>query len=779
MLRELRIRNFAVIESVAVEFRPGLNVLTGETGAGKSMLIDAILLVLGGRAQTDVIRSDADAATLEAVFDVEPRGAVVAALDEAGLALDDGLLVARRELGRSGRHRAFVNDAAVSVGLLERLGDHLVEVHGQHEHQRLLEPARQLELLDRFADTEELRERVAGLVATFRAARAEAERMRAAERDRAQREDLLRFQLSELDGARLRPGEEEELRQERRRRQHADKLTAGLADVAALLDDDRDSATARLHRVARVLGDLARLDPAFAAPIEPLDAAQAQLEEVRAAVRGLRDSVTLEPGRLEGIDERLDALTRLKRKYGDTEEAMLKFRDEVAAELDRLARHEEILAAEERRLGELHAELAQAATALSERRRAAAERLAPAVERELRALGMERSVFRIGVERAELEAVSPRGLDPLEPPGRHGLELRPLHPDPEYGALHSERPQLSLHGRSQALRRSPPPLGERGGRLGQLGMELAQPPLLRGEDLLVAREAVELGGDLVAELEHRLLGVAVLPLEAREGVEPLVDPLESARLERHRVSEPPDRRPHLLELRLGRVERLDGRGERGVETRQVAEDPRHAVEPCRRGVAIVVQERRDVGEPRSELVGVLTPPPLLPEFLLLARAQTRAVELGELEAQEILALGAVALGGTHPLRLGARGAERRHEARHALPELLRVGEAVQELELAGGLKQALVLVLAMHLDEVVAEAFEEPDADSRVVDEGAVAARATELAPRHQETVVEREPRLIERRDDGAARLDVEDRLERRGVGVASGHVSLGAPAED
>src|SRR5207245_1471991 len=119
------------------------------------------------------------------------------------------------------------------------------------------------------------------------------------------------------------------------------------------------------------------------------------------------------------------------------------------------------------------------------------------------------------------------------PPARHGLELRPLTPDPEYGALHSERPQLSLHGRSQALRRSPPPLGERGGRLGQLGMELAQPPLLRGEDLLVAREAVELGGDLVAELEHRLLGVAVLPLEAREGVEPLVDPLESARLERH------------------------------------------------------------------------------------------------------------------------------------------------------------------------------------------------------------------------------------------------------
>ena len=252
------------------------------------------------------------------------------------------------------------------------------------------------------------------LVAKFRAARAEVERARAAERDRAQREDLLRFQLSELDGARVRPGEEEELRQERRRLQHADKLAAGLAEVVALLDDDRDAATARLHRATRVLGDLARLDPAFAAPVEPLDAANAQLDEALAAVRALRDSVAVEPGRLESLDERLDALTRLKRKYGDTEDAMLKFRDEVAAELDRLSRHEEIRAAEERRLGELQAELAQAATTLSERRRAAAERLAPAVERELRALGMERSVFRIGLERAELEEVSPRGLERVE-----------------------------------------------------------------------------------------------------------------------------------------------------------------------------------------------------------------------------------------------------------------------------------------------------------------------------------------------------------------------------
>src|SRR5919204_676443 len=175
MLRELRIRNFAVVESATVPFERGLNVLTGETGAGKSILLDALLLLRGARAQGDVIRTDSETATVEAVFDVSPGSTATAVLEEVGLVPDDGALVVRRELARSGRHRAFVNDAAVTVALLDRLGDHLVEVHGQHEHQRLLEPARQLELLDRFADAEALQGRVAGLVAKFRAARVAAE----------------------------------------------------------------------------------------------------------------------------------------------------------------------------------------------------------------------------------------------------------------------------------------------------------------------------------------------------------------------------------------------------------------------------------------------------------------------------------------------------------------------------------------------------------------------------------------------------------------------------
>jgi len=427
MLRELRLKNFAVVESVTVPFTAGFNVLTGETGAGKSILIDALVLVRGARAQADVIRAEAETATVEAVFELAGAAGAREVLEEAGLAPDDnGEVVVRRELARSGRHRAFVNDSPVTVGLLERLGDALVEVHGQHEHQRLLEPAHQLELLDRFADAEEACGRVGALHAKYRAAREEAERMRGAERDRAQREDLLRFQVGELDAARLRAGEEDELRGELRRLQHAERLTAGLAEAAGLLDEAPQSASERLARVARILQDLGRVDAAFAAPGEPIEAARIQVDEARGAIRRLRDGILAEPGRLDAIHERLDALARLKRKYGEDEAAMLRFRDEAAGALTRLERHEELLAGQERVLGELEAELATAAAALSERRAAAGARLAGRVERALRALGMERAVFAIGLDPAP--EVGARGADRVELrlSTNPGEEVKPL-----------------------------------------------------------------------------------------------------------------------------------------------------------------------------------------------------------------------------------------------------------------------------------------------------------------------------------------------------------------
>ena len=323
-------------------------------------------------------------------------------LEAAGLAPDDnGEIVVRRELARSGRHRAFVNDSAVTVALLERLGDVLVEVHGQHEHQRLLEPLPTSSSCSTASPTPRRRARAsAPLHAKHRAARDEAERTRGAARDRAQREDLLRFQVSELDAARLRLGEDEELRTELRRVQHAERFTSGLTEAAALLADAPQSAAERLARAARILQDLGRLesDPGRAGGADRGRADPGRRGAGGHPAAARRD--VAEPGRLDAIHERLDALTRLKRKYGDGEEAMLLFRDEAARELERLERHEEVVAEQERLLAELEAELTAAAMALSDPSSRRRQRLASQVEKALRGLGMERAVFEVGLEAA-------------------------------------------------------------------------------------------------------------------------------------------------------------------------------------------------------------------------------------------------------------------------------------------------------------------------------------------------------------------------------------------
>jgi DNA repair protein RecN (Recombination protein N) len=443
MLRELRVKNLALIESAAVPFEGGLNVMTGETGAGKSLVIDALLLLRGGRGQTELIRSGADTATVEAVFDATAAPAVTSVLEEAGIAVADGEVVIRRELSRTGRHRAFVNDAAVTLGLLQRLGDRLVEIHGQHEHQRLLEPAQQLDLLDRFGRTEALRDRLGEVFEKYRAARDAVERLRTADRERAQRLDLLRFQVSELDAARLRPGEEAELRAEQRRLQHAEKLTTMLAEASVLLAEDRDAAAGRLARTIRLLREAARLDTAFEAPADALEVAAVHVDEALLAMRAIRDRLDREPGRLESITERLEVLARLKRKYGDTEEAMLAFRGAAGEEIDRLERHDEIVAAEEARMRDLGAELDAVAGELTAARTAAAARLAPAIEGELRALGIDRARFDVAISRAD--EIGMHGRDRVEFgfSANAGEELRPLARIASGGEL--SRTMLALH----------------------------------------------------------------------------------------------------------------------------------------------------------------------------------------------------------------------------------------------------------------------------------------------------------------------------------------------
>jgi len=399
MLRELTIRNLAVLEEAKVAFAAGLNVLTGETGAGKSIVIDALLLVRGARVQADLIRTGAETASVEAVFEVPPSGPVAAVLDEAGHAPADGQLVIKRELSRSGRHRVFVNDSAATVGLLERLGDVLVEIHGQHEHQRLMEPARQLDLLDRFADCEEARLRLGERWRQWDTARSDLARIRDEAREGARKEELYRWELSEIDAVQLRDGEEDELRGERRRLQNAERIYAGLQEVMDLLQEDAQAAGARLGRAASLLRDLSRFDPDVGAPIEALEGAQAYVEDAVARARALRDRAVMDPDRLRLVDERMDAISGIKRKYGETSAAVSAYREEIARALDRIERHDAIVE-------ETQAEVARASEAasrqgreLSETRAEAAPRLERLIQRELRTLGMDHARFRVALRR--------------------------------------------------------------------------------------------------------------------------------------------------------------------------------------------------------------------------------------------------------------------------------------------------------------------------------------------------------------------------------------------
>jgi len=314
-----------------------------------------------------------------------------------------------------------------------------VELHGQHEHQRLMEPARQLLLLDRFAEALDRRERVGALVRRWEEARAALDRLRSEMREGARQEDLYRFQLAEIDDVRLKDGEEEELRAERSRLQHAERIVAGLQETVGLLYEEPQSATTRLSRAATLLRDLSRYEPDAAASIEAIEGAQAYLEDVVGRARALRDRAVFDPERLEQIDARLDTIVKLKRKYGDSVAAILAHRHEAATALDRITRHDAIAEEMERGVAEAAAAAGAEAAALSQARTRGAERLERLIQKEIRGLGMEHGRFRVALRRepaaaGELAAgsdgwrVGARGAESAELllSANPGEDLRPL-----------------------------------------------------------------------------------------------------------------------------------------------------------------------------------------------------------------------------------------------------------------------------------------------------------------------------------------------------------------
>ena len=407
MLNELRIRNFAIIDQLHLTFGPGLNILTGETGAGKSIIIDAVGLLLGERASTEAVRAGSEVAEIEASFrlpdDPDLAEQLHHLLDEQGLDDPDSpdWVVLSREVRLNGRNICRINGRSVSLQTLSELADLLVDVHGQGEHLNLLKPKTHVQLIDRYAGLLPLRREVAQQVASLRQVRSELQRLRQDARTLAQRVDLLSFQAGEIAAANLRPGEEQELESERRRLGNAETLM-NLAQAAQVIlsqeDGELPGAVDMVGEVVGKLEKLARVDPDMS---ETADEAQVLLEQLGDLARTLQDyaeSLEFNPERLAEVEERLELIVSLKRKYGDTIEQINAYGARAQTELDELANWEVKTADLEQREEALLRAIGQAGAGLSQQRKAAGERLARQVEAELGDLKMTRARFGVAVE---------------------------------------------------------------------------------------------------------------------------------------------------------------------------------------------------------------------------------------------------------------------------------------------------------------------------------------------------------------------------------------------
>lgn len=402
MLVQLSVEHFATIERAEVTFAGGLNVLTGETGAGKSLLVDAVQVLLGGRASAEYVRSGAERAVIAALFDVSGQPRVQARLAELGWDPEPELVLTR-EISAQGRSLSRINGRPATGAQVRSVAGLLVDLHGQHEHQSLLHPSSHLELLDAYAGpaVAAVREAVAELHRRRQALRSELAGLRGDARSRARAMDLLRHEIAEIDAAGLRPGEEEELRQRRRFLAEAERIAAALAEAHAALyagEDRLPPVGERLDALAGRLRAFAGFDPELAATVELLDAARIQVEEAALTVRRLLERARFDPEELRAVDERLTRIGELKRRYGDTVEEILAYRDRAAAELQRLEGAGERAEAVERELAAVEDELARHCADLRARRREAARRLAGEVERRLAELGMAGARFAARLE---------------------------------------------------------------------------------------------------------------------------------------------------------------------------------------------------------------------------------------------------------------------------------------------------------------------------------------------------------------------------------------------
>ncbi len=418
MLDELAVRNYALIGDLTIRFTPGFNVLSGETGAGKSILIGALGLILGSKGDTTAIRTGYEEASVTGIVQVEGNADVLRWLEEREIEPDDGSMIIRRTLRTSGRGSIYVQNVPVTRADLEELSALLVDLHGQHEHQSLLSVDNHRRLLDRYGDLEQLAADVSERFQALSNQRREYESLLSADRDRLREQDILSFAAREIEEAKLKPGEEDDLVQERNLLSQSERLFSLLEQMYAATSESRGGALAQLREARDAMEDMTDIDPSLVPQAKRLDDAFFEIEDVAETIRHYRDAVDFSPGRLEDVEERIALIHRLEKKYGDSVDAVLAYGQEARRKLQSLENWEEEKQQLADRIAAAERELGQKAQELSRKRRDAAGGLQKKIESHLSALGMPKATFTIAL-RPRLNAAGkpvcgPHGLDAIE-----------------------------------------------------------------------------------------------------------------------------------------------------------------------------------------------------------------------------------------------------------------------------------------------------------------------------------------------------------------------------
>lgn len=419
MLTLLKIKNIALINELQLEFAKGLNLLTGETGSGKSIIVDSLGALTGERVSSDLIKEGASAAQIEGLFSIRATADLHEIFYESGIDLEDAHevdLIVRRELAAGGRNRIFINNQLVTQAFLKKIGAFLVDIHGQGEQATLFNPATHLEMLDEYADVKILRDKTAKKFAEMAAIERELKSLRDDEAQKLQLLDILRFQVDEIKKVGLKTGEDELLEEEKRRLNNVEKLSTLSDESYALLYENEEATVTTLEKAVRRVTELAEYESSFRDYIEGLQTAQAVLEDLAMSVRDFRNRLEFSPERLEEIESRLAEISRLKRKYGGTVETVLAHFEESEARLSNIEsaelREEEL----RKRLEIARGEYLEIARQLHEKRAKAARKFEREVETNLKKVALEKARFEVRVERDENDSktFTAKGFDQIE-----------------------------------------------------------------------------------------------------------------------------------------------------------------------------------------------------------------------------------------------------------------------------------------------------------------------------------------------------------------------------